>query len=63
MNYTRVIDPVAEDKLRTLAEIEAAENAVVILNAYIYRAYKFYPTQNKKDDRVLFHLRVPNSDT
>ena len=37
-----IIESVAEDKLRTLAEIEAAENAVVILNAYIYRVYKFY---------------------
>ena len=36
-----IIGSVAEEKLRTLAEIEAAENAVVILNAYIYRTYKF----------------------
>ena len=37
-----IIGSVAEEKLRTLAEIEAAENAVVILNAYIFRTYKFH---------------------
>ena len=36
------ISSIAEEKLRILAEIEAAENAVVILNAYIYRRYKYH---------------------
>ena len=36
------LEGVAEEKLRTLSEIEAAENAVIILNAYVYRRYHFH---------------------
>ena len=38
----QLIAGIAEEKLRTLSEIEAAENAVIILNAYIYRRFKFH---------------------
>ena len=43
-HYTnpQLIAGIAEEKLRTLSEIEAAENAVIILNAYIYRRFKFH---------------------
>jgi hypothetical protein len=40
------ISSIAEDKLRTLSEIEAAENATLILNAYIFRRFK-YQRDNK----------------
>ena len=36
------ISSIAEDKLRTLSEIEAAENATLILNAYIFRRFKYH---------------------
>ena len=49
-----IIESVAEEKLRTLAEIEAAENAVIILNAYIFRIYKFYPDNRPRKITGLF---------
>ena len=49
-----IIASVAEEKLRTLAEIEAAENAVIILNAYIFRVYKFYPDNRSRKITGLF---------
>ena len=36
------LEGISEDKLRILSEIEAADNAVPILNAYIYRKFKFH---------------------
>lgn len=36
------LEGIAEEKLRTLSEIEAAENAVIILNAFVYRRYHFH---------------------
>ena len=36
------ISSIAEEKLRTLSEIEAAENATLILNAYIFRRFKYH---------------------
>ena len=36
------------------AEIEAAENAVVILNAYIFRVYKYYPDNRQRKMTGLF---------
>ena len=41
--HNQYIESIAEQKLRILSEIEAAENAVVILNAYVFRRYKFHP--------------------
>ena len=37
-----IIEGVAEEQLRILSEIEAAERAVIILNAYVYRRFKFH---------------------
>ena len=48
------IEGIAEEKLRTLSEIEAAENAVTILNAYVYRRYKFYPDNKPRKIMGLF---------
>ena len=48
------IEAIAEEKLRTLSEIEAAENAVVILNAYVYRQYKFHPDNKPRKITGLF---------
>ena len=48
------IEGIAEEKLRTLSEIEAAENAVVILNAYVYRRYKFHPDNKPRKITGLF---------
>ena len=41
--HHQYIESIAEQKLRILSEIEAAENAVVILHAYVFRRYKFHP--------------------
>ena len=48
------LEDIAEEKLRTLSEIEAAENAVIILNAYIYRRYKFHPDNKPRKITGLF---------
>ena len=48
------LESVAEEKLRTLAEIEAAENAVIILNAFIYRTYKFHRDNKPRKITGLF---------
>ena len=40
--HSGYISSIAEGKLRTLSEIEAAENATLILNAYIYRRFKYH---------------------
>ena len=40
--HSGYISSIAEDKLRTLSEIEAAENATLILNAYIFRRFKYH---------------------
>ena len=44
--HIAILEGVAEEKLRILSEIEAAENAVIILNAYVFRRFKFH-----KDNR------------
>ena len=36
--HHQYIESIAEQKLRILSEIEAAENAVIILNAYVFQA-------------------------
>ena len=40
--HSGYIASIAESKLRTLSEIEAAENATLILNAYIFRRFKYH---------------------
>ena len=56
-----IIESVAEEKLRTLAEIEAAENAVVILNAYIFRTYKFHRDNRPRKISGLFSSEFKGS--
>ena len=58
-----IIGSVAEEKLRTLAEIEAAENAVVILNAFIFRVYKFHPDNRSRKMTGLFTSEFKGSKT
>ena len=61
------ISAIAEEKLRTLSQIEAAENAVVILNAYVYRRFKFHPDNKPRKITGLFGsefsgIKVPLAD-
>jgi hypothetical protein len=49
-----VIQSTAEEKLRILSDIEAAEKAVVILNAFIYRRFKFHPDNRRRRLTGLF---------
>ena len=63
----RYIEAIAEEKLRILSEIEAAENAVVILNAYVYRRFKFHPDNKPRKITGLFGsefsgVKVPLAD-
>ena len=55
------ISSIAEEKLRILAEIEAAENAVVILNAYIYRRYKYHRDNRPRKISSLFKSEFSGS--
>ena len=48
------LEGISEDKLRILSEIEAADNAVSILNAYIYRRFKFHPDNKPRKITGLF---------
>ena len=41
--HPQILASLAEEKLRILAEIEAAENATLILNSFVYRRFKFHP--------------------
>ena len=52
--HHQYIESIAEQKLRILSEIEAAENAVVILNAYVFRRYKFHPDNKPRRITGLF---------
>jgi len=51
---SQLIAGIAEEKLRTLSEIEAGENAVIILNAYIYRKFKFHRDNRPRKISGLF---------
>ena len=53
VNY-QYLEGIAEEKLRTLSDIEAAENAVIILNAYVYRRYKFHRDNKPRKITGLF---------
>ena len=48
------LEGISEDKLRILSEIEAADNAVPILNAYIYRKFKFHSDNRPRKITGLF---------
>ena len=52
--HHQYIESIAEQKLRILSEIEAAENAVIILNAYVFRRYKFHPDNKPRRISGLF---------
>ena len=52
--HQQYLESIAEQKLRILSEIEAAENAVVILNAYVFRRYKFHPDNKPRRISGLF---------
>ena len=53
--HHQYIESIAEQKLRILSEIEAAENAVTILQAYVYRRYKFHPDNRPRRISGLFN--------
>ena len=57
------IEAIAEQKLRTLSEIEAAENAVIILNAYVFRRYKFHPDNRPRKITGLFTSEFTGTKT
>ena len=59
----KYIEAVAEEKLRTLSEIEAAENAVIILNAYIYRRFKYHPDNRPRKITGLFSSEFKGTKT
>ena len=48
------LESITEQKLRVLSEIEAAENAVIILNAYVFRRFKFHPDNKPRRISGLF---------
>ena len=52
--HPQLLAGIAEEKLRILSEIEAAENAVVILNAYIFRRFKFHRDNRPRKISGLF---------
>ena len=49
--------------MRTLSEIEAAENAVIILNAYVFRRYKFHPDNRPRKIIGLFTSEFSGTKT
>ena len=61
--HTNYIEAIAEDKLRTLSEIEAAENSTLILNAYIFRRYKFHPDNRPRKMTGLFNSEFKGTRT
>jgi hypothetical protein len=48
------IESVAEEKLRILSDIEAGENAIIILNAFVFRRFKFHPDNRPRRITGLF---------
>ncbi len=57
------IESIAEEKLRILSEIEAAENAVIILNAFVYRRFKFHPDNRPRRMTGLFSSEFTGTKT
>ena len=54
---------IAEDKLRTLSEIEAAENATLILNAYIFRRFKYHRDNKPRKITGMFKSEFSGAKT
>ena len=57
------ISSIAEDKLRTLSEIEAAENATLILNAYIFRRFKYHRDNKPRKITGMFKSEFSGAKT
>ena len=57
------ISSIAEDKLRTLSEIEAAENATLILNAYIFRRFKYHRDNKPRKIMGMFKSEFSGAKT
>ena len=57
------ISSIAEDKLRTLSEIEAAENATLILNAYIFRCFKYHRDNKPRKIMGMFRSEFSGAKT
>jgi hypothetical protein len=57
------ISLIAENKLRTLSEIEAAENATLILNAYIYRRFKYHRDNKPRKIMGMFKSEFSGAKT
>ena len=61
--HPRYISSIAEDKLRTLSEIEAAENATLILNAYIFRRFKYHRDNRPRKIMGMFRSEFRGAKT
>lgn len=57
------LNSISEQKLRILSEIEAAEKAVVILNSYVYRRYKFHRDNKPRKIVGLFSSALDGTKT
>mgnify|MGYP001250848355 FL=1 len=57
------ISSIAEDKLRTLSEIEAAENATLILNSYIFRRFKYHRDNKPRKIMGMFKSEFSGAKT
>ena len=57
------ISSIAEDKLRTLSEIAAAENATLILNAYIFRRFKYHRDNKPRKITGMFKSEFSGAKT
>ena len=57
------IESIAEEKLRILSEIEAAESAVIILNAFVYRRLKYHPDNRPRRLSGLFSSEFSGTRT
>ena len=57
------ISSIAEDKLRTLSEIEAAENATLILHAYIFRRFKYHRDNKPRKITGMFKSEFSGAKT
>ena len=61
--HSGYISSIAESKLRTLSEIEAAENATLILNAYIFRRFKYHRDNKPRKITGMFKSEFSGAKT
>ena len=57
------LEGITEQKLRILSEIEAADKAVIILNSYVYRRYKFHRDNRPRKISGLFSSALDGTKT